>query len=133
MAVVARNRPDFKLANCQAGDGVGSLVYIAGDRVGEYYQVATADPSDRDKMPAVGVIISKFTSTTCVVQTGGDVNGVYTGLTPGELLFTGDGGGLDDEMPVPSGGPRYVQTVGVSLANDVFRIAPDLIMTRRRA
>lgn len=133
MAVVARSQSDFKLANCQVSDGVGSLVYISGDRVGMYYQVATVDPSDRLKMPAVGVIIQKITPTTCVVQTGGDIDGVYTGLTPGELLFAGDGGGLDDEMPVPSGSPRYVQTVGVSLGNNVFRFTPDLIMTRRRA
>lgn len=133
MAVVARNQSDYKLANCLVGDGVGSLVYITGDKVGAYYQVATIDPSDRGKMPAVGVIIHKLTSTSCVVQTGGDVDGVYSGLTPGELLFAGDGGGLDDEMPIPSGGPRYVQTVGVSLGSDIFRISPDLIMTRRRA
>jgi len=82
----------------------------------------------------VGVIIEKMTSTTCVVQFGGKVEGVYSGLNPGELLFVGDGGGLDDEMPTPSGGdPRYVQSVGASIASDVFRLEPNMMMTRRRA
>lgn len=134
MAVVARKRPDLALADCQAADGVGSLVYITGDRVGEFYQVATADPSDRVKMPAVGMIVQKMTSTTCVVQFRGDVEDVYSALTPGELLFAGDGGGLDDEMPVPSGGsPRYVQSVGASIASNVVRLEPNMMMTRRRA
>lgn len=133
MAVVARKRPNLGLADCLAGDGVGALVYITGDRVGQFYQVATVDPSDRDKMPAVGMIIQKMTTTTCVIQFDGNVESVYSGLTPGELLFAGDGGGLDDEMPTPSGGPRYVQTVGSSLGSDVFRLEPNMMMTRRRA
>lgn len=134
MAVVARKRQDLALAYCQSGDAEGSLVYTAGDRVGEYHQVSTVDPSDRLKMPAVGMIVQKMTSTTCVVQFRGTVEGVYSGLTPGELLFAGDGGGLDDEMPAPFGGlPRYVQSVGTTIASNAFRLEPNFIMTRRRA
>jgi hypothetical protein len=131
MAVVARKRPHLGLANCLPGDGVGALVYITGDRVGKYYQVATADPSDRAKMPAVGMIVQKVDATACVVQFEGSVEGVYSSLTPGELLFTGDGGGLDDEMPTAAA--NYVQPVGASLGSDVFRLEPNMMMTRRRA
>jgi hypothetical protein len=133
MAVVSRRRPNLELAKCLAGDGVGASVYVSGDRVGGFLQVATADPSDRLKMPAVGMIIQKVDSTTCVVQTEGNVDGVYSGLTPGELLFVGDGGGLDDEMPSPGPGPRYVQAIGVSLGSDILRLEPNIMMTRRRA
>lgn len=134
MAVIARRRPDLELAQCEASDGVGACVYVTGDRIGQYYQVSTTDPSVRSKMPMVGVIVEKMTPTTCVVQFGGKVEGVYSGLIPGELLFVGDGGGLDDEMPTPAGGtPRYVQSVGASIANDVFRLEPNMMMTRRRA
>lgn len=134
MAVVSRRRPNLELAQCQVGDGVGATVYITGDRVGQYYQVSTTDPSVRGKMPAVGMIVEKMTDTTCVVQFGGNVEGVYSGLTPGELLFVEDTGGLDNEMPTPAGGtPRYVQVVGASLAADVIKLEPNMMMTRRRA
>lgn len=131
MAVVAQKRSDVRLAQCSAGDGVGACVYTTGDRVGGYYQVGTVDPSDRGKMPAIGMIIQKLTPTTCFVQFRGTVEGVYSDLTPGELLFVGDGGGLDDEMP--AGSSKYVQSVGTSLGSDVFRLEPNLLMTRRRA
>lgn len=131
MAVVAQKLPNVELAQCAAGDGVGACVYTTGDRVGGYYQVGTADPSDRGKMPAVGMIVQKLTPTVCFVKFEGVVEGVYSDLTPGELLFVGDGGGLDDEMP--AGNSKYVQSVGTSLGSDVFRLEPNLLMTRRRA
>jgi hypothetical protein len=77
------------------------------------------------------MIVQKLTPTVCFVKFGGMVEGVYSDLTPGELLFVGDGGGLDDEMP--AGSSKYVQSVGTSLGSDVFRLEPNLLMTRRRA
>ena len=131
---VARHNPNFARAECLASDGVGALVYIRSAAVGGVLRVETSEPSDFDKMPAIGMIIQKFSDTDCLVQYRGSIDGVYAGLTAGETLFVGDGGGLDAEPPDPTlGDPfRFVQAVGVALGGDLLSLDPDLSLTRRR-
>jgi len=74
-------------AVCLSGDAIGDVVYISGNQVGPYFQVAKVDITTLNKMPAVGVIIQKLTSTTAVVMSIGEVAGLYTGLTPNSTLF----------------------------------------------
>lgn len=134
MAVVTRERPDRVIADCLAADGVGQMVYVRAPAVGGKYQVTLADPSDFDKMPAIGMIIHKTTTTECIVQLRGQVIGVYAGLTPGEMLFLDDSGGLTDEPPEPTVPKpfKFVQNVGTALSTDIIGLDPDLTLTRRR-
>lgn len=134
MAVTPVKRDNLAQADCLASDGIGAMVYIRSALVGGKYQVETADPSDFGKMPAVGMIVQKSSATECFVQLRGQVVGVYAGLTPGEMLFVDDTGGLSDEPPEPTVPKpfKFAQNVGVALSNNIIGLDPDLTLTRRR-
>jgi hypothetical protein len=88
--------------------------------VGSRYQVATADPSNVAKMPAVGVVYSKPTSTTARVRVLGELPGIITGMTIGQPVYVG-----------ASGQPNNVagtirQEIGFVLSPDVFFVQPSV-------
>lgn len=134
MAVVARTSEDRVLANCLASDGIGQMVHISSDKVDGWHQVEKVDVSDFDKMPAVGMIIHKFSSTECVVQRRGVIEGVYAGLVPGELLFVDDSGGLSNVPPEPdiATTTKFVQSVGAALSSEAIDLRPNFMMAKRR-
>lgn len=65
---------------CASDLAAGDWVYISASGT-----VAKADADDTSKLPCIGVIVSKPTSTTCVVQTTGQVT--LSGLTAGSLYY----------------------------------------------
>ena len=114
-------------ANCQPTDAIGDAVYITGDKVGSLYQVAIVDISDRNKMPAVGIIIDKLTTTECIVQTSGIWENSYTGLTPNVPLFIDATGKLTSVRPArPLSGIRFVQTMAQALSQTDVEIRLDM-------
>lgn len=65
---------------CASDLAVGDWVYVStGDTV------AKADADDTSKLPVIGVIVSKPTTTTCVVQMTGQVT--LSGLTAGAIYY----------------------------------------------
>lgn len=134
MGVVSRHNQQAALANCLSSDGAGSMVYISGPKVDGRYQVESCDPSDYSKMPAIGMIIHKLDTTTCIVQFRGIVDSVYGSLVPGERLFVDDGGGLSDTPPEPTVGvpSKYMQDVAVALADDTLDLNPNYMIAKRR-
>ncbi len=134
MAVTPYKRDNVALADCLASDGVGSVVYIRGALVGGRFQVETADPSDFSKMPGTAMIIAKSGATECWIQFRGQVIGVYSGLTPGEMLFVDDNGLLTDDPPDPTLAKPFMftQSIGVALSTDIIGLDPDTTLTRRR-
>lgn len=120
-------------AECLSGDSVGKSVYIRDDLSSGRYSVETADPTTFSKMPAIGMIIGKTSDTLCTVQFRGEVSGIYSGMTPGSLLFVGDSGSLVSAMPSPTGSvKKFAQIMGVALASNIIGLSPDLTLTRRR-
>jgi len=108
-------------ANCQAADAIGDAVYVSGDMVGGLLQVTKADVDNSAKMPAVGLIVDKLGPTDCLIQLGGEVAGVYSGLIPNLSLFVGTDGRLTHTRPArPGAGSRYVQILARALATDVL-------------
>ena len=136
MAVVARKQENIAAAICLSSDGVGALVYVRGAEVGGKYLVETADPSDYDKMPAVGMIVHKPANdaTDCFIQFRGEVRDVYAGLIPGERLFLDDSGGLASEPPEPTVGTpaKFMQDVGVALSAGAIELNPNYMIAKRR-
>ncbi len=106
-------------AICDPSDAIGNCVYISGDSVGNTYSVCTADPTSPDKMPAVGVIWKKSSTTRCSVRLFGELKGVYTGFTPGLPLYVGLDSKLTHTPPTNPGGPIYVQQVGWAIASNM--------------
>lgn len=113
-------------ANCQPTDQVGRAVHITGDRVGDLYQVTTVDIEDDATIPSLGIIISKSSSTTCLVQLTGLVEGLLTGLTPDGVIFIAPDGSLTQTKPTANVAPGFVwvQHMGQAMASDVFILNP---------
>jgi hypothetical protein len=107
--------PNLVAANCLAPDLVGDLVYITGAMVSGRVQVTRADPTDRAKMPVMGMIESKASNTVCTIRIGGMSSVGYTGLTPQGRLFVGDSGRMVQTLPTrPGSGMKLIQCVGVA-------------------
>lgn len=117
-------------ANCLAADSVGKTVYITGNEVAGKIQVTTSDLADPAKMPVVGVIIEKSSSTDALVQYVGEVPPIFTGLTPNKILYAGPGGDPADSIPIASG--DIVQRIGFAIGVERMLIIPDFGLTRRR-
>ena len=118
-------------ATCPSGLVVKDFVYITGPAISGIYQVARADVTDYNKLPAVGVVIEKPTPTTCKIQWQGEVT-VFTGLTPHKVYFLATTGQITDVPPSPVTN-LYVQTVGTALDVGVLLISPQLVLTKRIA
>jgi hypothetical protein len=116
---------------CQSTDVIGDWVYIKG--TGATVEVEECDPNDVTKMPAIGMITSKPTSTTAVVKLGGTLTGVI-GLSPGESYFADipSGSQMTPTNPPTPGVGEYViaQQVGVALSTTAFRITGAMVMYR---
>lgn len=127
MATINFSTPDeIKSANCQSSDAVGDLVYITGPKVSGRIQATKVDIDDAAKMPAYGIIVSKFSTTDCLVQIEGDVAEV--GLTPNALYFVGpDGRILEGPPPRPLSGHRRIQNVGQADDTGNLQFQPERI------
>lgn len=128
MAVIARTNKQIALGACLAADAVGNIVYVRDVHTGTRYRVASADPSDGDKMPGAAVILLKQSPTACVIQFQGFLD-LYSGLTPGEVYLVGTDGrpAMFGDLNYPGVGTQK-QQVGVATDEDelLFR-AMDVI------
>lgn len=104
---------------CQTTDLVGNAVRLTGSSA---RNVVTANPSSSSTMPAVGIIISKPTSTTCVVQGIGVAVGIFSGLVVGKRYWIGSSGTLIATPPVGAPGTHlYAQSMGLAVSStDLF-------------
>lgn len=122
-------------ANCLAGDAVGACVYVTGASVGGVPQVATCDPSDETKMPAIGIIVSKASATDATVQRFAiaDLTGSGVTFVPAARAFVGFAGLPVTTPPTPGGsGSGYVmlQTVGVATEAAALEVKIDASMMK---
>jgi len=108
-------------------DRVGDLVAVRSTSNG-VYKVWRANPAQRNKMPAIGVIIKKWGCTDCIVQLYGPVLGVYVGLVPSTTYTVGDNGRPISPIPTPisPGDVRYIQQIGTPLSPTVLDLRPCL-------
>jgi len=126
--------PDPSLDNsftgtCLATDIVGDLVYVTGAS----RAVTKADPTNSNKMPIVGCITSKSSSTDCIVQTNDLVPSVYSSLTPGKLHFVGiDGRPTAAVIPPGIGETLLVQAIGFAIDSNLLLMSPGTLITRLR-
>ena len=112
-------------AICLATDLEGDFVYVMGNKVGAFYQVTKTDISTDAKVPAIGVIVRKQTSTFCTVQTTGLVRNLLTNLTPNATVFVGDDSRATETIPPrPLAGYKYIQIVGRSMSETEFILSP---------
>lgn len=119
-------------AECLATDAVGDAVYSRATD-GGIYRVTKCDPSDIDKMPCFGIIISKSGDTDCTLQFGGVVSGVYGGLDLRKPLYVDTDGGLTQTLPsLAVGQTMFVQAVGMAIDDSEFLLNPSPTFDRMR-
>ena len=95
----------MSVISCPVGVAVRDAVYLDGAD-----SVDQADASSAASSPAVGLVRSKPTTTTALVQTAGELPG-FVGLTPGVPYYISDStpGAITAVAP---GGGSAVQVVG---------------------
>lgn len=117
-------------ADCPATVELGDWVYVTGPTIGGRYQVAQADVTTLDKMPALGVVTAKPTATSCRVQWEGEAAG-FSGLTPRRVYYLQQDGSID--LVPPSGAGHYVQRLGTALDASVLLVSFNSALIRRAA
>jgi len=118
---------------CLSSDSVGDLVCIRDFPTNGKWRVQKADPFDKSKMPAVGVLISKSTPTVGKIQVIGPLVDVYTGLDYTKPCFVG-ASGVTQTPPSPAlpGDIVCVQNVAfVTAENGVFLTGNTLMIKKR--
>ncbi|RLC88636.1 MAG: hypothetical protein DRJ03_01820 [Chloroflexi bacterium] len=125
------SRNEVRRAECTAAEGVGDFVCVAGDPPNGHDVVAKADPADFNKMPAVGVVVSKSTPIECLVQWFGETPSIFTGLASGEIYFVGSDAKIAEEPPTPTTVPLFTQFMGVATAPTRLFLRPNDHMVRR--
>lgn len=123
MAATARKRAISQnlVADCPASAAVKDVVYISADEVAGVFQVSLVNIDSTTTYPILGVIIRKLTTTRCVVQVGGEIEGLYTGLDPGKQLFVNSSARLSHSVPThPGSGVRLVYPAALALADNVL-------------
>lgn len=94
--------------NCPVGVSVGSIVYVSGANTVDKALAKKANPD------AIGIVIRKPTTTTCLVISHGKA-GVFSGLTPGGVYYlSADTAGEVTDTP-PSGVGDKVQLLGIAI------------------
>lgn len=103
------------LADCLSTDSVGDGVYVSGPNVANRIQVEKVDITDSNKIPAIGIIESKITTTVCVVRHVGRLQVSGASFTPGRNVFFTNSG---LSSTIPAGAGEYVQKAGQAIDTD---------------
>lgn len=132
---------DFSLgryfdAGCTVNELVGHFVSVSGPSVGELPQVQKVDPTVNSKMPALGLIISKYSDTTCLIHVGpGVVPSSILGigsLTPQKRYFIGSNSYATATLPSPPSGEHVlIQVIGHALSADQLLLVPNFVLISR--
>lgn len=89
--------------------------------------VVLADKADTANLPILGVIVSKPTTTSCIIQTLGYLEG-FTGLVPGEPYYLGTAGKITITPTTTTGEALYLVGVAKSSTRLELRIDSDYII-----
>lgn len=99
--------------DCTATEAVRDVVYQSASNT-----VRQANAGSTLTMPAVGVIISKPTATTCIIARSGEVSG-FGSLTPDRRYYVDTTNGAITATP-PTGGNNVVHPIGYSKTADIL-------------
>lgn len=106
------------LYNCDASISVRDAVYLSASGT-----CAAADADDATKQPLIGIVASKPTATTAVMQYHGEVGG-FVGLTPGATYYLSKTPGQITAV-APSDPGDIIQRVGFAKTPNVLVLMVD--------
>lgn len=103
---------------CPAGVAVNDAVYVSGSGACD-----TADADDASKQPLIGVVVSKPTAFTCIVQYYGEVPG-FVGLVPNTTYYLSVTPGQITSTP-PAAPGSIIQRIGFAKTATVLVLLVD--------
>ena len=100
---------------CPTSVAIGDLVYVTGPLSGDLLQVAKVDITQLAKMPALGIVVEKASTTECTFVSCGPVQ--MSGLIPNARYYAGLDGRPTSTPPTAAlaGRPIFFQVIGVAL------------------
>lgn len=103
---------------CASGVVPGDAVYISAVNT-----VALADATDETTAPAIGIVQSKPTATSCIVVRVGECTAL-SGLTAGTIYYLAKGtpGGISATPPVA---PAVTQKIGEAKNSTTLEVTAD--------
>lgn len=122
-------------AACAATDAVGTFVRISGDEVDGLTNVTAVDVTDSNKMPCIGVVVYKYSSTRCRIARDGRVafSNLTAPLIPGKRYFVGYDGKPTVTPPslyASPSGYAMLQCIGVAASSSSLEFRPDQFIVR---
>ena len=125
------NQKNILLCNCTSDELVGNFVYLHSIDGGGIYNVRRASCDYVDKMPSIGVIVKKNSSTECFVQTSAIVRDIFSDLSIGKTYKIDSDGGIVVPAPSPGiNGYSMIQFIGLSYNNDSLSLSIDFNMKK---
>jgi hypothetical protein len=117
---------------CLSTDSVGDWLCTRGDRINEKWRVQKADPFDINKMPAIGVLISKTTPTVGTMQVIGPCKEIFSDLDCSKPVAWLGSTGIQYSLPdVGNNEFVMIQRLGKAMAKDIFWVSGSLEMIKR--
>lgn len=113
---------DQTVYDCPATTDLRDAVHIISTGV-----VTTASKSDTPNLPVIGMVVAKPTTTTCIIQTLGYLDG-FTGLSEGETYYLDDDGKITNVPTTTATEALYVIGVAKSSSRLELRIGSDYII-----
>lgn len=96
-------------------------------------RVRKADPTSETGIPAIGVVESKESATSCFVRVGG-ITDVFSSLVPGKVYFLGRGGTITSTPLKPETDDFiFHQEIGVAVQHNQLLVAPSTHLTKIRS
>jgi hypothetical protein len=113
---------DTTIYNCPSGTDIRDAVHIVSTGV-----VAIAAKSDAANLPVIGLVVAKPTTTSCIIQTLGYLDG-FTGLSVGDTYYLAEDGKITNTPTTTTGEALYVIGVAKSSSRLELRIGSDHII-----
>lgn len=97
-------------------------------QVGDFVRITSggtsadrADNTAQATIPAAAIVVSKPSSTTALLASEGDIDGL-SGMNPGEDQFLGTAGARIEKGSLPSAPGTVIQLLGVAVTATVIRL-----------
>lgn len=113
---------DQTVYSCAASTDLRDAVYLVTDGV-----AATADKADAANLPVIGLVVAKPSTTSCIIQTLGYLDG-FTGLDVGETYFLDADGKISNTPTTVAGEALYVIGVAKSSTRLELRIGSSYVI-----
>ena len=113
---------DQTVYDCSVIVEINDLVHV-----NDPFTAVLADKTNTTELPILGAVVAKPTTTSCIIQTLGYLDG-FTGLTTGDTYYLGASGKITNTATTTTGEVLYPVGVAKSNTRLELRIDSDYII-----